>query len=117
GVADGSIAYESLAATVDTAPTDPGSEEDVACILYTSGTTGRPKGAILTHLGLILTAINYSAAMGLKAGDRSAVPVPMSHVTGVSAGLLPMLYVGGCILSFREFKAEKFLQRASAERM
>jgi long-chain acyl-CoA synthetase len=92
-------------------------EEDTAIILYTSGTTGQPKGAMLTHLGLVSAALTYVTVAGLRKGDSAAVPAPMSHVTGITSGLLPMLLVGGRIVSFREFKAAAYLRRIAAERV
>src|SRR6185312_7901661 len=65
-------------------------EEDTAIILYTSGTTGRPKGAMLTHLGICHSAMHYEACMGLTAGDRAVAAVPLSHVTGVIALIAAM---------------------------
>lgn len=92
-------------------------EEDVAIILYTSGTTGKPKGATLTHLNLIHTQLHYEVCMGLRAGDRSLLAVPASHVTGVGAIILTMLHCGGCIVMMREFKAKACLELMARERV
>lgn len=92
-------------------------EEDVAAILYTSGTTGRPKGAMLTHLGLVHAAMIYEACMGLEASDRSVATVPLSHVTGLTAGIMAMLRVAGTLIVMPAFKADAFLALAAAERM
>ena len=92
-------------------------EEDVAVILYTSGTTGKPKGAMLTHLNLIHTQLHYQACMGLHAGDRSLLAVPASHVTGLAAIILTMLHCGGCIVVMREFKAKACLELMAKERV
>ena len=70
-------------------------EEDTAIILYTSGTTGRPKGAMLTHLGICHSAMHYECCMGLSARDRSVIAVPMSHVTGVIALIAAMVRAAG----------------------
>jgi len=93
------------------------SEEDPAVILYTSGTTGHPKGALLTHLNLIHTIMHYQACMRLTERDRSLLAVPASHVTGLAAILLPMLALGGCAVLMREFKAGIFLHFAGHERI
>ncbi len=60
-------------------------EEETATILYTSGTTGRPKGAMLTHLSIAHSVIHYRWTMGLTEDDRALIAVPMSHVTGLIA--------------------------------
>ena len=92
-------------------------EEDTAVILYTSGTTGRPKGAMLTHLGICHSAMHYECCMGLTAGDRSVVAVPMSHVTGVVALIASMARAAGTLVVLRTFKAAEFLKLAERERM
>ncbi len=93
------------------------SEEEVATILYTSGTTGKPKGAMLTGLGIIHSALTYRSMMGLEPGDRTVVVVPMSHVTGLVAGIHTAIAVGGAVVAARSFKAPDFLELAARERM
>ena len=92
-------------------------EEDVAVILYTSGTTGHPKGAMLTHFNIVHSALHYQACMGLHAGDRSLLSVPASHVTGLIATLVSMLHVGGTTVVLPVFKAESFIALAARERV
>jgi len=92
-------------------------EEETAVILYTSGTTGRPKGAMLTHLGIVHSATNFVVCAGLGAADRAILTVPASHVTGLVAILLAVLRAGGCTVMLRRFKAAEFLAAAAAERM
>jgi long-chain acyl-CoA synthetase len=95
----------------------PVDEEDTAIILYTSGTTGQPKGAMLTHFNLVHSVMHYVLCLGLRSGDRSLLAVPASHVTGTVAVVLPMLTVGGGVVFMQQFKAKAFLQLASRERM
>ena len=95
---------------------EPG-EEEPAVILYTSGTTGRPKGAMLTHLNIVHSVLHYRTCMRLTAADRSLLAVPASHVTGLVAITLAMFAVGGCVIALREFKARAFLELAARERM
>jgi acyl-CoA synthetase (AMP-forming)/AMP-acid ligase II len=92
-------------------------EEDTAVILYTSGTTGRPKGAMLTHLGICHSALHYECCMGLNERDRAVVAVPMSHVTGVIALIAAMARAAGTLIVMRSFKAAEFIALAERERM
>lgn len=99
------------------APAHTANEEDTAVILYTSGTTGRPKGAMLTHLGIIHSVITLARCLGPHAGHRAILAVPASHVTGLVAILLAMVCVGGASVLMRAFKAGDFLALAAAERL
>src|SRR6266436_7856618 len=72
-------------------------EEDTAMILYTSGTTGRPKGAMLAHCNVIHSAMVYEACMELKSADRSIAAVPLAHVTGVVANIMAMVRCAGTL--------------------
>jgi acyl-CoA synthetase (AMP-forming)/AMP-acid ligase II len=92
-------------------------EEDTAVILYTSGTTGRPKGAMLTHIGICHSAMHYECCMGLKSDDRSVVAVPMSHVTGIVALIAGMVRAAGTLVVMRAFKAAEFIALAERERI
>ena len=92
-------------------------EEDTAVILYTSGTTGRSKGAMLTHLSICHSAMHYESCMGLTSGDRAIVAVPMSHVTGVIALIAAMVRAAAALIVMPAFKAAEFLELAARERM
>lgn len=80
-------------------------DEDNACIMYTSGTTGRPKGAVLTHMGFWHTAQNYCDRFGYSEDDSMLLVVPITHISGLLAGLLVMMNVGGHVVLERSFKA------------
>jgi O-succinylbenzoic acid--CoA ligase len=92
-------------------------EEDTAVILYTSGTTGKPKGATLTHLNIVHSVLHFQHCFGLQTTDRAALVVPASHVTGLIAVIATMVHVAGSILVIGEFKAAIFLAQAAQERM
>ncbi len=91
-------------------------EEDVAFIVYTSGTTGKPKGAMVTHLNVIHSCINYQRVMELSSNDRTLVAVPLFHITGMVAQLLLFVFIGGTITIMRDYKTQKFIQLMSQSR-
>lgn len=71
-------------------------EEDTACLLYTSGTTGRPKGAELTHRGLLRNArATIEELLGLREDDIALAPMPFFHVGGMWYHLFPS-FAAGC---------------------
>jgi long-chain acyl-CoA synthetase len=92
-------------------------EEDTAMILYTSGTTGRPKGAMLAHCNVIHSAMVYQACMALTSADRSIAAVPLAHVTGVVANIMSMVRCAGTLIIVAEFKAAEYLKIAARERV
>lgn len=92
-------------------------EEDCICLLYTSGTTGRPKGAMLTNLGFVHSITGFQQAYSLTEEDVSILAVPGSHVTGLVAVLLSIVTCGGKTVLMGRFKAADFLALAEAEGM
>ncbi len=92
-------------------------EEAPAVLLYTSGTTGRPKGAMLTHLNIVHSALHLAHSMEFRAGDRSLLAVPASHVTGLIANIATALIRGGAVVVLRAFKAADCLRRMQDARV
>jgi long-chain acyl-CoA synthetase len=92
-------------------------EEDTAMILYTSGTTGRPKGAMLAHCNIVHSAMVYEICMELTPADRSIAAVPLAHVTGVVANIMSMVRCAGALVIVAEFKAAEYLKIAARERV
>jgi len=118
GTATGTLALGRLGAN------EPGldhavdvAEQDTAVILYTSGTTGSPKGAMLSHLNIAHSVLHFAACMRLGPDDRGALAVPASHVTGLIATIGAMVHVKATIVVLAEFKAADFLARVEAERV
>jgi long-chain acyl-CoA synthetase len=99
------------------APDVPVAEDDPAFIMYTSGTTGRPKGAIGTHGGVINGAITYARCLALGDDERTLVAVPLFHVTGLIAQFLTMAHVAGTTVVMRQFDAGQALALLDAERI
>ena len=92
-------------------------EEDCACILYTSGTTGNPKGAMLTHFNIAHSVIHFAVTLKLSHEDRAALAVPASHVTGLVALIALMVHVGGALVIVPEFKAAAFVDLLAHEKI
>jgi acyl-CoA synthetase (AMP-forming)/AMP-acid ligase II len=92
-------------------------ELDLFGILYTSGTTGKPKGAMLTHLNVIHSCLHWQDAHRMARGERTLLCVPWSHVAGLCGVLMPFLHLGGTLVMMAEFKRRAFLQLAQTERI
>jgi long-chain acyl-CoA synthetase len=84
-------------------------EDDTAVILFTSGTSGRPKGAILTHGGIRVAARNAADAMAFGPDDVILGAAPFSHVLGQSTGLVSTFVAGGAVTVVQRFDAERTL--------
>nr|VFJ96717.1 MAG: fatty-acyl-CoA synthase [Candidatus Kentron sp. H]VFJ97350.1 MAG: fatty-acyl-CoA synthase [Candidatus Kentron sp. H]VFK02676.1 MAG: fatty-acyl-CoA synthase [Candidatus Kentron sp. H] len=80
------------------------------CLLYTSGTTGRPKGAMISHNQVLWNCINTVASWGLTEHDVSPIFVPLFHAGGLFAFLTPLLYIGGRIVLARSLDVEESLR-------
>jgi acyl-CoA synthetase (AMP-forming)/AMP-acid ligase II len=116
GMASGSEPLANLYAS-NSRPPRALREEDVAALLYTSGTTGQPKGVMLTHLSVVTATMHYEFCWDLTCRDRAGMAVPISHVTGLVAILLTMVRVCGTTIMMREFKAKQFVEAATRDRM
>ncbi len=94
---------------------------DLAAIFYTSGTTGRSKGATSTHEALLGVAENMRRAAGIPAnagGDlRTLVCVPLFHVTGFAAQMVTTLLTGGTLVILNGLDAAQMMQTIAAERI
>ena len=117
GVTDETADYSTLTLTTEITRPVPTNEEDVAVILYTSGTTGRPKGAMLTHFNIVHSTMHFELCMEMQSGERSLLAVPASHVTGLVAILATMLRVAGCSVMMPVFEAQSFLAIAEREKI
>lgn len=90
--------------------------EDVINIQYTSGTTGFPKGVMLTHSNLINNGANVAECMKLTSEDRLCIPVPFFHCFGSVIGVLAIVNAGGTMVPLDEFDPEEVLKTVEKER-
>ncbi len=107
-----------LADTNLTAPTGyrPHADSE-ALIVYTSGTTGNPKGVVLTQYNLLVDADNITAWHGMKTGDRMLCVLPIHHVNGTVVTLLTPLYFGGTVVLVERFNTGTFFMRLESEQI
>ncbi len=81
-------------------------DDDVALIMYTSGTTATPKGAMLTHGNLVWNAMNYIVELGIDAQARCLMATPLFHIGGFGVLNGPILYAGGSLHLVPRFDAQ-----------
>ncbi len=115
-IAEGKTYNEQINLCSDLEPLRPPlDDEDPFCILYTSGTTGRPKGAVLPHRQVVWNAINTVISWGLSERDVSPILTPMFHSGGLFVFLVPLIYVGGRIILAHNFDPDESLRLISNE--
>lgn len=90
--------------------------DEVINMQYTSGTTGFPKGVMLTHSNLVNNAYNIARCMELGQQDRLCIPVPFFHCFGCVIGTLAAVSVGATMVPVQEFDPEVVLQTVEQEK-
>ena len=91
--------------------------DDLCAILFTSGTTGRPKGAMLTHAATVRAYDSWSTVVGLRDTDRYLVVNPFFHSFGLNAGIIASLIKGATIIPHAVFDVDSVMARAAEERV
>jgi acyl-CoA synthetase (AMP-forming)/AMP-acid ligase II len=90
-------------------------QDDPATLMYTSGTTGHPKGCVARHFNLVNGALNYKTARDSNEGMRSLVTVPMFHGTGLMANTLHTLACAGTTVILDGYSPDAFLSTIAEE--
>jgi acyl-CoA synthetase (AMP-forming)/AMP-acid ligase II len=98
------------------APTAAIDDADPALIVYTSGTTGRPKGVVLSHGALGTNLLTVAEAWAWCVEDRLLLTLPCFHLHGLGLGLLTSMMVGSCIVLRDRFDATTVLADLAASR-
>jgi len=91
-------------------------EHDVINMQYTSGTTGFPKGVMLTHSNLANNAANIAECMNLSRKDRMCIPVPFFHCFGCVLGTLACVTAGATMVPVQEFNPKEVLSAVETEK-
>jgi fatty-acyl-CoA synthase len=99
------LTYQSLLATGTKPPSVTVGLDDDAVVLYTSGTTGRPKGAVLTHGNLTFNTVNQLAQIDVLGRDVVICTAPLFHVVGLGQVTLPALFKGATVVVAPKFDA------------
>ncbi len=110
-------AFEEALATAPHAAIEPVRADDPMLLMYTSGTTGRPKGALLPHRKTLFNGLNAALFFELTARDRVLVPLPLFHSFGLAILSLPALYAGATVFLEPHFDAAAVWERIALERI
>jgi acyl-CoA synthetase (AMP-forming)/AMP-acid ligase II len=90
-------------------PVHAAAQQQVAALIYTTGTTGSPKGVMLTHRNLLFIAAVSSKLRGLTPDDRAYGVLPITHVYGMTSVMLGTLYAGACLYLCPRFTPDDLL--------
>ena len=100
----------------DQEPEITGSDNDTLTILYTSGTTGRPKGAELTHTYYYWTSVNLMCTLGQDVGTTNLIALPLFHI-GALASPPWIVHTGGKAVLLRTLDPQRFLELLQEEKI
>ncbi|GAA4056133.1 acyl-CoA synthetase [Nonomuraea soli] len=96
---------------------EPVTLDDLCLIMYTSGTTGRPKGAMLTHANLTWNVYNHLIDIDLRSDDVTLVTAPLFHIAALAQSYLPTMIKGGRAVIMPAFDADRVLELIEHERV
>jgi len=103
------------AADTDFTPDRPGDLDDLVLILYTAGTTGRPKGTMIGHRMLLWNSINTALRLDITSADHSQTYAPFFHTGGWNVLLTPFLHAGASHTIMSGFEPDRVLDLFAAE--
>ncbi|MGZ8662809.1 MAG: AMP-binding protein, partial [Actinomycetota bacterium] len=111
GTADEEMDFELLVArSVDEPIEVPVGMDDLCLLPHTSGTTGRPKGVMLTHANVTWNVVNLLSCVDLRTDDVTVAIAPFFRVGGTGVNVLPVLFLGGTVVVAGDAGADELLQ-------
>ncbi|HEU4512432.1 MAG TPA: long-chain fatty acid--CoA ligase [Nocardioidaceae bacterium] len=114
---EGTSSFDALYAPVDVPDIAPTKADDTAVILYTSGTTGKPKGAELTHFSLMMNCTIGGDLLGFEDDDIGVAVLPFFHVFGLSSVLNATIRYGGTMVLIPRFEVEPVIDAIEKHRV
>jgi acyl-CoA synthetase (AMP-forming)/AMP-acid ligase II len=118
GPLDGSVNFEALVAgSADDAIEEPVGLHDLCLLPHTSGTTGRPKGVMLTHGNVIWNVVNFLSCADFRSDDVTIAIAPFFRVGGTGVNVLPVLFVGGTVVVPGEVTPDEILRLTERHRV
>ncbi len=113
---EGEGSFESLirGESIEEPPTDI-ADDDTTILLFTSGTTGKPKGVPLSHDAFVAYALENVEPADPDVEERNVITVPLYHVAGIQA-MLPAIYGGRTLIMMRQFELKQWLETVQRER-
>jgi crotonobetaine/carnitine-CoA ligase len=116
GQADGRAAFDDLLAAEGAPPRPRVGGDDLAELIFTSGTTRKPKAVMLTHANCVRAGQDSVNCLWLDEGERCLTALPLFHVNGQAMSLLGTLTVAGTLVLIEEFRASRFWGQVRAHR-
>jgi HIP---CoA ligase len=121
---DGTVGWDEVLQRAGTVPDDAAraraaalGPDDICDILFTSGTTGAPKGAMLRHGATVRAYTAWSDVVGLQEGDRYLIVNPFFHAFGLKAGILACLLKGATVIPHPVFDVPSVMARVAEEQV
>jgi fatty-acyl-CoA synthase len=114
----GALDYEAMIASAPDTPIEVPVDANAPClIMYTSGTTGRPKGAILTHDNIMWNCLNVLVDLDIRSDEVTLVTAPMFHTAALNMTCLPTLLKGGHLIIEPRFDADAVIETIARMRV
>ncbi len=110
GETEGALPFAAAAGSPRLDAPEPAAQGDVAVLLYTSGTTGFPKGAMISHGNTLFNVDSCRATLGYREDDIGLLTLPLFHVTGLNSQLVALLACGATIVLQKEYDTRTALE-------